>query len=141
MNPSAFHRARGSARGTAGFTLIEVMVVVVILGLLAALIVPNVINSGDRAREQAARIDCESIASATRLFVVDHGRLPALDELVYCEANDKSYVEHIGTDPWGHEYTLRPGDRRDRFEVRSAGPNGAFDDDDDVIAQAGPRAR
>ena len=108
-------RPRRAAMGrSAGFTLIEIMVVVVILGLLAGLVVPNVVHSAHTARCTKAATDCATIAAAARQFLVEKGRLPALEELVRRE-HGRSYLEKIPADPWGTDYVLRAGPERGGF--------------------------
>ena len=104
------------SRKSAGFTLIEVMVVVVILGILGALIVPNIIGRPDEARVAAAKIDIKAIENALKMYKLDNKSYPSTDQglaaLVsppsgYPEAenwNPAGYVSKIPTDPWGEPY-------------------------------------
>ncbi len=120
-----------------GFTLIEVMVVIVILGVLAALIVPRVMGRPDEARIIAAKQDIASIAQALKLYRLDNMRYPTTEQglqaLVQKSAtppvppNWKSngYVERLPKDPWGHPYQyLQPG-LRGEIDVMSLGADGA----------------
>ncbi len=103
-------------RAEAGFTLIEIMVVVVILGILGALIVPNVISRPDDARVQRASADVRAIANALELYRMDNGNYPStdqgLDALVsepsgYPEArrwNPEGYLGKMPMDPWDEPY-------------------------------------
>ncbi|MCR9244751.1 MAG: type II secretion system protein GspG [bacterium] len=133
LTPDPGHR-RTSRAG--GFTLIEVLVVVAILGLLAALIVPNVVAHADKARREKAVIDCVAIADAARAYYVDRGRVPTLEQLTE-RIDGHSYLRVIPKDPWGGAYELLTDGRRPpEFEVRSPGNNGSAGDDDDVSSKA-----
>lgn len=117
-----------------GFTLIEVMVVVVILGILAALVVPRVLDRPDQARVMAARQDIASLMQALKLYRLDNGRYPTqeqgLDALIRkpssgpVPAGWKPYVERLPKDPWGQPYQyLIPGAHGD-IDVFSLGADG-----------------
>jgi general secretion pathway protein G len=103
-----------------GFTLIEVMVVIVILGILAALIVPKIMGRPDEARIVAARQDISTIMQALKLYRLDNRRYPSQDQglvalvkrpdIAPLPDNWKSYLEKLPLDPWGHPYQyLNPG--------------------------------
>jgi general secretion pathway protein G len=102
-----------------GFTLIEVMVVVVILGILAAFIVPRLMDRPDAARVAKAKSDIGAIESALNLYRLDNHRYPATDEgleaLVQKPDNapawkEGGYLERLPNDPWGKPYQyLSPG--------------------------------
>ena len=117
-----------------GFTLVEIMVVIVIIGLLATLVVPNVLGASNEARIQTARSNCSSLAASVKLYYTSKGRLPdSLEALTGEEEAEKSwYVENLAMDPWDNAYELREGNSRNDWEVVSAGPNGQMGDDDDV---------
>ena len=117
-----------------GFTLIEVMIVIVILGILAALIVPKVMGRPDEARVVAARQDIATIMQALKLYRLDNRRYPTteqgLDSLVKKPAtapvpdNWKSYLEKLPLDPWGNAYQyLNPG-LNGEVDVLSLGADG-----------------
>ncbi|UUX96522.1 type II secretion system major pseudopilin GspG [Aquabacterium sp. J223] len=117
-----------------GFTLIELMVVVVIIGVLAALIVPNVLDRADDARVTAARTDVNNLMQALKLYRLDNQRYPSgeqgLQSLVQrptagpVPANWKPYLEKLPNDPWGRPYQyLNPGVRGD-IDVFSFGADG-----------------
>jgi len=106
----------------AGFTLIEVLVVVVILGLLAALIVPRIMDRPDEARVVAAKSDITAIMSALKLYRLDNGTYPTTEQglqaLVKKPATGDvppnwkqgGYLERLPKDPWGTDYQyLSPG--------------------------------
>ena len=107
-----------------GFTLIEIMVVVVILGILAALVVPNIMDRPDHARKVAAQQDVRSISNALDMYRLDHYDYPAtLDELA---GDNGRYLGRVPLDPWGRPYNYEyPGHRsRARFDLYSYGVDG-----------------
>lgn len=103
-----------------GFTLIEVMIVLVILGVLAALIVPKIMGRPDEARVVAAKQDIATIAQALKLYKLDNRRYPSVEQGLEAlvkrptveplPPNWKSYLERLPQDPWGNPYQyLSPG--------------------------------
>lgn len=118
-------------RRVRGFTLIEVMVVIVILGILAALVVPKVMGRPDEARIVAARQDIASIMQALKLYKLDNRRYPTTEQglpalvarpvAAPVPDNWKSYLEKLPNDPWGKPYQyLNPG-LRGEIDVISYG--------------------
>lgn len=102
------------ARRQRGFSLIEIMVVVVIMGVLAALVVPNVMDRPDQARVVAAKQDIGAIMQALKLYRLDHGRYPSNEEglaiLAEGRNSGSAYMDRMPTDPWGTPYQyLNPG--------------------------------
>ncbi len=117
-----------------GFTLIELMVVLVIIGVLAALIVPNVLDRADDARVTAARTDVSNLTQALKLYKLDNLRYPTgeqgLQALVAkptaapVPSNWKPYLEKLPNDPWGRAYQyLNPGVKGE-IDVMSFGADG-----------------
>jgi len=124
------------SRRAAGFTLIEIMVVIVILGILAALIVPKVISRPDEARIIAAKQDVATLAQALRLYKLDNFAYPSTDQGLQAlvvkpaaapiPANWKAggYLERLPKDPWGRDYRyLNPG-RHGEIDIFSLGADG-----------------
>ena len=123
------------ARRAAGFTLIELMVVLVIIGVLAALIVPNVLDRTDDARATAARTDVHNIMQALKLYKLDNQRYPTPEQGLAAlvqrpstppvPGNWKPYLEKLPSDPWGQPYQyLNPGIKGE-VDVMSFGADGA----------------
>lgn len=125
----------GRCRTAAGFTLIEIMVVVVILGILAALIAPNVISRIDTAQSTKVKQDIRAIESALKLYRLDRFRYPTTEEglaaLVTPPADTTQawpsggYLDRLPTDPWNRPYLyLQPGNHGE-FDVYTLGRDGA----------------
>ena len=124
--PRSAQRASAQQRG---FSLIEIMVVVVIMGVMAALIVPNVMSRPDQARAVAARQDIATLVHALKLYRLDHGRYPTSQEglkaLVGTDPKrQQTYLERLPNDPWGNPYQyLNPGVHGE-IDVFSLGSDG-----------------
>lgn len=135
-NCAASVRPKLNRRGpyALGFTLIELMVVLVIIGVLAALIVPNVLQRADDARVTAARTDIGNIMQALKLYKLDNQRYPTAEQGLQAlvarptvppvPPNWKPYLDKLPSDPWGHPYQyLNPG-VKDEVDVISYGADG-----------------
>ncbi|MCX7058923.1 MAG: type II secretion system major pseudopilin GspG [Proteobacteria bacterium] len=123
------HRARG-------FTLIEIMVVVVILAILGTLVAPQILGRIDEARVTKTRNDLRLYESALDLYRMDNFRYPTTDqglEALVTKPNDPSlknwrqdgYVKQLVKDPWGHDYVyLAPGSNATPYDLLSLGADG-----------------
>jgi general secretion pathway protein G len=119
----------------AGFTLIELMVVIVILGLLVAIVAPNVFRQEERATRGAAEAQMAAIADAVRLYALDAHRLPErLEDLLRpARGSEEAYLPSLPRDPWGRAYGFVVTDaRRRRFEIQSDGPDRVAGTEDDL---------
>jgi general secretion pathway protein G len=123
-------------RRSHGFTLIEVMVVVVILGILAAIIVPRIMDAPDKARVAKAKQDIAALQSALNMYKLDNYVYPStqqgLEALVAPPQGDPparnwkpgGYLEHLPKDPWGNPYQyLNPGTHGE-IDIFSYGADG-----------------
>jgi len=120
-----------------GFTLVEIMVVIVILGLLATLVARNVMGASDEARETKAQSDVKMIAGAVRSFYAKNGTLPeTLDELAEKDEKGRSELEELPLDPWDTEYEMLAGDTPREFEVISCGPDKQPETEDDISSKS-----
>jgi general secretion pathway protein G len=128
-----FHSARRRARG---FTLIEIMVVVIIIGLLAAVVVPQFLNRVDDARVAKAKQDIQAIETALTMFKLDNFSYPSnemgLKALVQkpddpnvTHWREGGYLKHLNKDPWGRDYQYQvPGTHGGEYDIYSFGADG-----------------
>ncbi len=128
-------RAPRGLRNSRAFTLIELMVVLVIIGVLAALIVPNVLDRADDARVTAARTDVNNLMQALKLYRLDNQRYPSAEQGLNAlvakptvgtiPSNWKPYLEKLPSDPWGHAYLFANPGLKGEIDVYSLGADGA----------------
>jgi general secretion pathway protein G len=134
--PGILAKLRRSPRGggEAGFTLVEMLVVITIIGLIMALVAPRVLGYLSESKVKAARIQIESLSAALDLFYLDNGRYPASSEgltaLVQRPASVPAWngpylkTGSVPMDPWGHPYLYKiPGDHA-AYEIASYGAAG-----------------
>ena len=127
-----------------GFTLLEIMVVVVILGLLAAMVLPNVLGNKEKADVQKTVADIVSIENALDMYKLDNGIYPTteqgLEALVTAPTidpeprnyRDGGYLKRLPKDPWRNDYILLSPGEHGKIDVFSAGPSGQAGTDDDI---------
>ncbi|HGM5491618.1 TPA: type II secretion system major pseudopilin GspG [Serratia fonticola] len=127
-----------------GFTLLEIMVVIVILGLLASFIVPNLMGNKDKADRQKAVSDIVALENALDMYRLDNGRYPnnqqGLAALIAKPTTppiprnypEEGYLRRLPQDPWGNDYQLRNPGTSSKIEIVSAGQDGEFDTEDDM---------
>jgi general secretion pathway protein G len=117
-----------------GFTLIELMVVLAIIGVLAALIVPNVLGRADDARITAARTDVGNLVQALKLYKLDNQRFPTAEQGLNAltlkpttepvPGNWKPYLDKLPSDPWGRPYQYMNPGIKGEVDVLSFGADG-----------------
>jgi general secretion pathway protein G len=127
-----------------GFTLLEMMVVIVILGVLASLTIPSLMGNKEKADRQKAISDIATLENALDMYKLDNGRFPSAEqgvealvkktELAPIPRNypDDGYVRRLPQDPWGKDYQLRNPGEHSRIDVFSAGPDGEVGTADDI---------
>jgi general secretion pathway protein G len=132
---------------TRGFTLIEIMVVIVILGILAALVVPKLIGRVDESRVAAAKLDINNLKAALNMYKLDNQRYPTTDQGLQALVTKPTtgpepkgwrsggYIEKLPNDPWKNPYQyISPGTHGTPFDIFSYGadgqPGGTGDDAD-----------
>jgi len=108
-----------------GFTLLEIMVVLVIIGVLAALVAPRFLERADDAKVEATKVQMKNIGQALKLYRLQHGNYPNSGTgLQALTSGDKRYLDSIPKDPWQHAYIyLSPGVHGE-FDILSYGADG-----------------
>ena len=133
-----------AVKNVRGFTLLEMMVVIVILGILASMVVPNLMGSQERANMQKAVSDVTALETSLSLYKMDNYDYPTtdqgLDALV--ERSDvepeprrfpeDGYIKRLPKDPWGNEYVLLNPGENGKMDVFSVGPDGEPGTEDDI---------
>ena len=141
------HKVINRPRRARGFTLIEIMVVVVIIGILGALVVPKLLGRTGESRVAAAKVDISTLMQALKLYKLDNQRYPTTEQGLISlttkptagpAANgwkNGGYIDKLPKDPWGHDYQyLYPGIHGTEVDMFSLGadgqPGGAGEDAD-----------
>lgn len=138
-------QAHSARRASRGFTLLELMVVIVIIGVLAALIAPNVLSRLGTAKVTAAQTDINTLMTQLKMYKLDNGRYPTSDQGLQAlvtkptsgpiPGNWKQYLEKLPDDPWKHPYQYaNPGAHGeiDVFSFGADGQAGGEGDDADI---------
>ncbi len=122
--------ARNGKRGrvknkSSGFTLIELMIVVIILAALAGMVLPRIMDRADDAKINIARGEIAAITTALQFYRLDHGRYPEALSALMTATGKGPYLEKAPKDPWGRSYQYRfPGERNPSgFDLWSPGPD------------------
>lgn len=125
-----------------GFTFVEILLVVVIIGILASMVLPRFVGRSEQARQAAASADINaSIATALDMYELDNGQYPdKLDDLITKPSGalnwNGPYLKKKPVDPWGREYIYKPTtDKRD-YELISYGKDGVAGGGDDISNKA-----
>ena len=126
-----------------GFTMIELMIVVVILGILATIVVPRFIGREEEARITAAKVQISNFETALNMFRLDNGFYPTTEQGLSAlvqqptsgreAGNWKQYLARIPADPWGNDYVyISPGSDGRDYEIISPGPDGEYGTESDI---------
>ncbi|MSU32349.1 MAG: type II secretion system protein GspG [Pedosphaera sp.] len=122
-----------------GFTLVEMLLVITIIGILAALVIPKMMGRSEQARQAAVRADISAIKTSLDSFEVDSGFYPkSLTDLIQQPRDSKNwrgpYLDKIPQDPWGSPYVYAyPGKQNgNSFDISSPGLDGKSGTDDDI---------
>jgi general secretion pathway protein G len=127
-------------RNNRGFTLMEIMLVVIIIGILAAIVLPNLRGRSDEARQNAALAQIKNIGVALDLFELDMGDYPdKLDDLVKKPASGKNWkgpylknMNSVPKDPWGGKYQYQVDKENSGYSLLSGGKDGRPNTADDI---------
>lgn len=134
-----------SRKHNRGFTLIEIMVVVVIIGILAAVVVPSIMDRPGQARVAKAKQDIRTLENSLNMYRLDNFRYPTTDQGLEALVNEptssprpenwQQYMPRVPTDPWGNEYHyLHPGEHGeiDIYSLGADGQEGGEGDNADI---------
>ncbi len=143
MTRRARHRVGGRGDPRGAFTLIELLLVMVILSVLAAVVVPKFTRRSEQARVTAARADIANLEVALDAFEIDTGRYPSTQEGLAALVDEPTDVRNwygpyikrgVPSDPWGNPYVYRyPGEHNEEgYDLHSYGPDGQSGGGDDI---------
>lgn len=131
-------------RRNSGFSLVEVMVVLLIIGMIMAIVAPNVIGQGEDAKRQKAAVDIQTLEGALQMYKLRNNRYPSteqgLEALVSAPTiepiprnyPDGGYINSLPEDPWGNPYALISPGELGAIDIFSNGPDGEPGTDDDI---------
>jgi general secretion pathway protein G len=144
QNPPVKRGEIRNLRLARAFTLVELMLVVTIIGILAALVVPKMVGRSEQARQTAARADIAAFSTALDAFEVDNGYYPkgsaGLADLMAAPRDARNwhgpYVKEVSKDPWGNNYIYEcPGRHNPNgYDLSSAGTDGRPNTEDDITS-------
>jgi general secretion pathway protein G len=138
MRPSFLTRQPQNGKRSRGFTLIEMMVVMLIMGIMAAMVVPSLMDRGDQAKVTAAKADISSIMQALKMYKLDNSHYPTTEQglqSLVAKPGGKGYLEKLPIDPWKNQYQyLSPGvhGEVDVFSYGADGQPGGSGNDADI---------
>lgn len=137
-------RAPRHISAQSGFTLMELMVVIVILGVLASMVIPNLMGNKERADKQKAVSDIVALESALDMYKLDNYRYPTTDQGIQAlvtppelaprpkNYRDGGYIRRLPRDPWGNDYIIVSPGEHGKVDLFSMGPDGEAYTEDDI---------
>ena len=130
-------------RNNSGFTFIEIMLVVIIIGILASMVLPRFVGKAEEARQKVALSDINStISTALDMYEMDNGQYPdKLGDLMEKPGDLKSwngpYLKKKPVDPWARDYIYKPSSDKKDYELSSYGRDGVAGGGDDISSKQG----
>lgn len=130
-------------RNMSGFTLLEIMVVIVILGVLASMVIPNLLGNKDKADKQKVVTDIVALENALDMYKLDNSRYPTTEQGLEALVNKPDvdpepraypkggYIKRLPLDPWGNDYLLVSPGEHSELDIYSVGLDGEEGTDDD----------
>ena len=127
-----------------GFTILEIMVVLVIIGILAGMIAPNFIGESDKAKVKKAATDIVTLEQALDMYKLNNNVYPSTEQGLDALVNEPTiepaprnyphggYIRRLPQDPWGNEYQLLSPGEQGKIDIFSVGPDGQADTEDDI---------
>jgi general secretion pathway protein G len=131
-------------RKQSGFSLLEVMVVLVIIGMIMAIVAPNIMGQQEEAAADKARLDIQQLEDAMSMYKLRNKVYPSTEqglEALVTASNidpvpkrfpDGGFIESLPEDPWGNPYQLLSPGERGKFDILSMGPDGVIGTEDDI---------
>jgi len=131
-------------RKQAGFSLLEIMVVIVILGILASMVLPNILGNKEKAERQKVVSDITTLESAMDMYKLDNSRYPTTDQGLEALVSkpevdpqprsyrEDGYIKRLPQDPWGNDYLLLSPGENGKFDLFSPGLDGEEGTEDDL---------
>ena len=135
---------RNNYKRNAGFTLMEIMVVIVILGILASMVIPNVLGNKDQAQRQKAVTDITTLEGSLKMYKLNNNRYPTTEQGLEALVSkpegspepknypEDGYMDRLPKDPWGNDYLLVSPGENGKIDVFSVGLDGEEGTDDDI---------
>ncbi len=135
---------RNKLKSTQGFTLLEVMVVIVIIGMMLSVVVPNLMGSQETAKLQKTVQDITALENSLSMYKLDNNNYPSTEQGLEALTDqtdiepiprrfpEGGYVKRLPKDPWGNEYLLLNPGEQSRMDVFSSGPDGEVGTEDDI---------
>ena len=129
-------------KGNKGFTLLELLVVIVILSLIAALVIPKITGRVDEAKIKTTKVQLKELKRALEMYKLDNGMYPTTEQGLKALVEKpktppepkkwKKYLDSVPKDGWGNDFVYISPAEKHPFELKSKGPDGELGTDDDI---------